>query len=57
MGTVAQLLDDGSGDPDAGTGMFDGFPTSGVALFTYDGAWADLSFPCAALTAFHVGRG
>ena len=57
MATVAQLLDDGSGDPEVGAQLFAGFPTSAVAVFTYDGSWADLAFPCAPLTAFHVGRG
>jgi phosphohistidine phosphatase len=57
MATVAQLLDAGEGDPDAGARMLAGFPTSAVALFTYAGEWAELAFPCASLTAFHVGRG
>jgi len=55
MGLVAQLLDDGEGDPDADRSMAQGFPTSAVAVFAVDSSWADLG--SARLTAFHVGRG
>jgi phosphohistidine phosphatase len=54
---LAQLLDDGEGDPEACTAMASGFPTSAVAVFEYDGAWADLDLTSARLVAFHVGRG
>ena len=37
--------------------MAGGFPTSAVAVFSYDGAWADLDEGSARLEAFHVGRG
>jgi phosphohistidine phosphatase len=37
--------------------MASGFPTSAVAVFEYDGAWADLDLTSARLVAFHVGRG
>lgn len=57
MGTLAQLLDDGGGDAAAGREMTaGGFPTCAIAVFAYDGPWADLDFPGASLTAFHVGR-
>lgn len=57
-GTLAQLLDDGSGDPAAAREMTaGGYPTCAIAVFAYDGSWADLDFPGASLTAFHVGRG
>jgi phosphohistidine phosphatase len=56
MGHLAQLLDDGGGDPDASSEMASGFPTSAVAVFEYDGAWADLEVTSARLVAFHVGR-
>jgi phosphohistidine phosphatase len=55
-GTLAQLLDDGDGDEAAGQEMTAGFPTCAIAVFTYDGGWADLDFPGASLSAFHVGR-
>ena len=54
---LAQLLDDGEGDPEASNAMASGFPTSAVAVFEYDGAWADLDLTSARLVAFHVGRG
>jgi phosphohistidine phosphatase len=57
MAQLAQLLDDGEGDPDASNAMASGFPTSAVAVFEYDGAWADLDVTSARLAAFHVGRG
>jgi len=56
MAHLAQLLDDGEGDPEASTAMAAGFPTSAVAVFEYDGAWADLELTSARLVAFHVGR-
>jgi phosphohistidine phosphatase len=54
---LAQLLDDGDGDADAVSEMGEGFPTSAVAVFAYDGDWADLEMGGARVTAFHVGRG
>jgi phosphohistidine phosphatase len=55
MEMLAQLLDDGEGDAEAGTQMAGGFPTSAVAVFEVDGSWADLA--SARLAGFHVGRG
>jgi phosphohistidine phosphatase len=57
MGHLAQMLDDGSGDADAGAEMATGFPTSAVAVFEYDGEWRDLDITGARLVGFHVGRG
>jgi phosphohistidine phosphatase len=54
---LAQMLDDGDGDDDAAQQMTMGYPTSALAVFEYDGAWADLDQGCARLVAFHVGRG
>ena len=42
MASLAALLDDGDGDEEAGNEMALGFPTSAVAVFAYDGDWADL---------------
>lgn len=53
---LAQLLDDGEGDAEAGNAMATGYPTAALAVFEYDGAWADLGFGTARLVAFHVGR-
>jgi phosphohistidine phosphatase len=57
MAYLAQLLDDGEGDVEASTAMVTGFPTSAVAVFTFDGSWADLAPAAATVTGFHVGRG
>lgn len=57
MGSLAMLLDDGTGDPDAAAVAVQGFPTSALAVFSYDGSWADLAPGTAALTASHVARG
>lgn len=57
MGSLAQLLHDGSGDQDAITEMTGDFPTSALALLEHDGAWADLAWTTCSLTAFHVARG
>ena len=56
MAYVAQMLDDGDGDADAVAAMNEGFPTSAVAVFAVDCAWADLEMGGARLTAFHAGR-
>jgi phosphohistidine phosphatase len=57
MAVLAQVLDDGSGDAGVSASMAGDFPTSAVAVFSYDGAWADLGEGTARLEAFHVGRG
>jgi len=56
MAVLAQVLDDGSGDAGVSASMAGDFPTSAVAVFSYDGAWADLGEGTARLEAFHVGR-
>lgn len=57
MAYLASLLDDGEGDPAVSADMMSGYPTSAVALFEYDGEWADLGEAGARLVAYHVGRG
>ena len=56
MAYLASLLDDGDGDPEVASEMLSGYPTSAVALFTYDGEWADLAEAGARLVGYHVGR-
>jgi phosphohistidine phosphatase len=56
MAVLAQVLDDGSGEAAVAADMVGGFPTCAVAVFSYDGAWADLGEGTARLDAFHVGR-
>jgi phosphohistidine phosphatase len=53
---LAQLLDDGTGDEEAGQQMAVGFPTGALAVFEVTGSWADLDLASARLVAFHVGR-
>ncbi len=57
MAYLASLLDDGEGDSAVSAAMMSGYPTSAVALFEYDGEWADLAEAGARLVAYHVGRG
>jgi phosphohistidine phosphatase len=53
IAVVAQLLDDGEGDQEAGQRMMEGYPTSALAVFEYDGEWSDLEPASARLSAFH----
>jgi phosphohistidine phosphatase len=57
IASLATLLDDGAGDDDAGNDVASGFPTSAVAVFSYDGDWSDLDEASASVVAYHVGRG
>jgi phosphohistidine phosphatase len=57
MAYLASLLDDGEGDPAVASEMMSGYPTSAVAVFEYDGDWADLAEAGARLVAYHIGRG
>jgi phosphohistidine phosphatase len=56
MAYLAQLLDDGTGDEEAGHEMAVGFPTGALAVFEVPGPWAELDLASARLVAFHVGR-
>jgi phosphohistidine phosphatase len=53
MAYLAQLLDDGTGDEQAGRRMATGFPTGALAVFAVPGRWADLDLASARLVAFH----
>jgi phosphohistidine phosphatase len=53
MAYLAQVLDAG-GSPQLAT---TGFPTAAVALFEYDGPWADLAEGTATLVEVHVEHG
>jgi phosphohistidine phosphatase len=54
VGSMAQLLDDGEGDADAGNGLAtSGFPPGAVAVFEHDGEWADLAWGSGRLVAYH----
>lgn len=58
--TVAQLtslLTDGEGSREAHEALAEGFVTSGLAVLSYKGEWADIDAGSCALTRFHVSRG
>jgi phosphohistidine phosphatase len=57
IASLAALLDDGEGDDEASTEVTLGFPTSALAVFSYDGDWEDLDEASASVVAYHVGRG
>jgi phosphohistidine phosphatase len=57
MASLATLLDDGEGDDEAGNEVAVGFPSSAMAVLSYDGDWADLDEASASVVAYHVGRG
>lgn len=55
---IAELIDDGEGDPDATIGLVTrGFPTSALAVFAVVGGWTDLGPGTGRLEAFHPGHG
>ncbi|WP_310528086.1 histidine phosphatase family protein [Nocardioides sp.] len=53
---LAQMLDDGEGDPAAIVDMAGGYPTCALTVLTFHGSWGDLAMASASVTAFHVGR-
>lgn len=56
VGVLAQLLDDGEGDPEAVIGMITGFPTAAMAVFDVPVEWGELATGGLRLRAFHVPR-
>lgn len=56
MAYLAQLLDDGEGDPSVAVEAAGGYPTSALTVLAHDGAWCDLATGSATAVAFHVGR-
>lgn len=53
---LAQMLDDGEGDPAASADMAGGYPACALTVLTFEGSWSDLAMASASVTAFHVGR-
>ena len=53
---LAQLLDDGTGDAEAGAAMAGGYPTSALTVLELAGSWDELDMASASVVAFHVGR-
>ncbi len=56
VASLAQLLDDGEGDPEASTGLMSGFPPGSLAVFSWTGAWRDLDWAAARVTDFFAAR-
>ena len=57
MAYLAQLIDDGDGDPDATTSLLTrGLPTSALAVFGLDLEWRDLGPGAGRLHAFRAGE-
>jgi phosphohistidine phosphatase len=52
---LAQLLHDGTGDPEAAEEMAAGFPPATAAVLEFDGPWEDLDLGSARLVAFRAG--
>ncbi|HWJ83478.1 MAG TPA: histidine phosphatase family protein [Nocardioides sp.] len=57
VGMLAQLLDDGDGDPSAVDSLVLGYPTSAVTVFDVPVPWARLGPGSATLRGYEVGRG
>ena len=55
MAYLAQLLDDGTGDEEAGCQMATGFPAGALARFAVTDTWVELDLASARLVGFHVG--
>lgn len=54
---LANLLDDGEGEPEALSQMQDGYPTSALSVFDVTVPWAELERATCRVVDFHVGRG
>ncbi|WP_435743685.1 SixA phosphatase family protein [Nocardioides sp. SYSU DS0663] len=56
IASLAQLLDDGEGDPEAGNQLALGYPPASVTVLQLGVAWADLAPAAASVVAFRPGR-
>lgn len=54
---LANLLDDGEGEPEAVSLMREGYPTAALTVFDVPTPWADLERDSCRVVDFHVGRG
>lgn len=57
MERLARLLDDGGGDAAAAAELAEGYPTSGIAVFSVAGAFAGITPGAATLAHFCAPRG
>jgi len=54
---LCHFLDDGAGDPDAVSGLLQGFPPGAFAVLEVPVPWTDLGAETCRVVGFHVGRG
>ncbi|MGW5238837.1 SixA phosphatase family protein [Monashia sp. NPDC004114] len=57
MAHLTTMLTDGEGSREAHDALGRGFVTSGLAILSYPGDWADIDIGTCALQRFHVSRG
>ncbi|WP_240770110.1 histidine phosphatase family protein [Nocardioides sp. GY 10127] len=57
MAMLASLLDDGSGDAEAGNAVALGFPPCSLVVLEVSGGWTAVQQASLRLTQFHVARG
>ena len=57
MPDVTSLLSSGEGSTTAHEALAHGYPTCGIAVMEYAGAWSDLAYGSCSLRRFHVARG
>ena len=53
---LAHLFDDGEGDPEAVSGLLQGFPPAAAAVLELGVPWADLAAETGRVVRFYVGR-
>ena len=54
---LANLLDDGDGEPEAVRRMREGYPTAALTVFDVPVLWADFDRDSCRVVDFHIGRG
>lgn len=54
---LCHLLDDGEGDPEAVSGLLQGFPPGALAVLEIGVGWAELGPETGRVVGYHVGRG
>ncbi len=53
---LCHYLDDGDGDPEAISGLLQGFPPSAVAVLEIGVPWAELGAETGRVVGYHVGQ-
>jgi phosphohistidine phosphatase len=53
---LVHLLDDGNGDPDAVTGLLQGYPAGALAVLEVETPWSELAPETARVVDFYVGH-